>query len=75
MPYSDLEKFINKNISNAVKTSMKIEEMMDSGNYTWAEETLIGIYDYIQDNVSVTKKQMQAVENIAQHPNVDDLPF
>lgn len=42
----------------------KIEDMVDSGDYEWAEETLLGIGETIEDNMYVTDRQREAIQNI-----------
>lgn len=52
--------------------------MLDSGYYRYAEDTLVGIRDFIDKNNSVTEKQIEAVENIKAkpaNPDWDAPPF
>lgn len=42
-----------------------IEEMIDSGDFDWAEDTLEGIYDWVDDHQHITDGQMLAIDNIA----------
>lgn len=38
--------------------------MLESGQYTWAEETLDGIRENIETNNRFTSKQVEAIHNI-----------
>ena len=65
-----LEQFINKNSKRAEEYREIIEEMM--GNYDayhYAQETLLGILDYIEENHSVTDAQVGAITNIKSNPS------
>ena len=42
-----------------------IEEMQDSGKFKFAEDTLEGIYDWVDKERHITDKQKSAVRNIA----------
>lgn len=42
----------------------KIEKMVDSGDYEWADETLLGIGETIEDTEYVTDGQREAIQNI-----------
>lgn len=42
----------------------EIEDMEASGEYDWAEETLKGIKDWVEENEHITEKQIQAINNI-----------
>lgn len=60
-----LRNFAKKNDERAAEWLATIEGMLgDYEEYGWAEDTLIGIYDYIMENNAITDKQIQAVENI-----------
>lgn len=66
----DLDKFLAKHDDRAIKWTKIIEEMMgDFETYGWAQDTLIGIYDYVLQNNTITDGQIQAVENIAASVN------
>lgn len=41
-----------------------IEDMVDSGEFDWAEETLLGIGETIENSGRVTPGQIEAIENI-----------
>jgi len=43
----------------------EIEDMLASGAYTWARDTLEGIQETVERTTSVTPGQRQAVDNIA----------
>jgi len=61
-----LNQFIQKNEKRAERYLEVIEDMMNDyqNRYDFAEETLVGIYDHIIENNSITDKQIQAVDNI-----------
>lgn len=65
-----LEQFINKNSKRGEEYREIIEDMMgDFSAYGYAEDTLLGILDYIEKNDSITDAQVQAVENIREKPS------
>lgn len=65
-----LEQFLNKNSDRAKKWQRVIEGMLNSdGDYDYAEETLGGILEYIEENDTITDAQIQAVENIQDKPS------
>lgn len=64
-----LDSFLNKNSRRAKAYTEAIEEMMGDSRWRYAESTLLGILQYIEDNDSVTDAQMQAVENIRAKPS------
>lgn len=64
-----LSSFINKKSSLAKRWKEIIDEMVSDGRYAYAEETLVGIYEYIEENNDVTDAQIQAVKNIKDKPN------
>jgi len=65
-PMDVLNQFIQKNEKRAERYLEVIEDMMNDyqNRYDFAEETLVGIYDHIIENNSITDKQIQAVDNI-----------
>lgn len=65
MSNSILSQFLEKKQERADEYALLIESMMNNYEaYSWAEATLIGIYDFIQDNGYITDKQANAVDNI-----------
>jgi len=65
-----LSKFINKKSDRAKKWKDIIDEMLsDNFSYRYAEDTLVGIYEYIEENNDVTNVQITAVENIRDKPS------
>lgn len=65
-----LEQFLNKNLKRAEKYREIIKKMMcDYHAYHYAENTLLGILDYIEENNTITNSQIKAVENIKNKPN------
>ena len=59
-----LSNFLKKKAGPVIEYREKIESMMSSGDYQWAEETLLGIYEFINERDMITEKQIQAVDNI-----------
>jgi len=47
----------------------KIEGMISDGEYKWAEDTLSGILEWVEENGHITDKQMRAVDNIESRGN------
>jgi len=44
----------------------RIDSLLDTGRFDFAEDTLQGIYAWVEENEHVTDKQRDAVENIAE---------
>lgn len=42
----------------------RIEELVDSGKYDWAEDTLLGIGETVETTERITTRQKEAVDNI-----------
>ena len=59
-----LDKFINKNSHKAKDYLSIIGGMMSDGRYGFAQSTLLGIYDSIEETGTVSDGQMRAVDNI-----------
>lgn len=56
--------FLKDGDERAIAYREKIEDMMGSGDYGFAEDTLLGILDFIDKESRVTEKQCKAVDNI-----------
>ena len=70
MSNNPLEQFINKNSSRAEEYRGIIEEMMaDYSAYNYAESTMLGILEYIDENDTITDAQVQAIDNIKAKPS------
>lgn len=41
-----------------------LDEMIESGEFVWAEDTLTGIRETIEEKDEITTNQMQAIFNI-----------
>lgn len=41
-----------------------LDDMIESGDYVWAEDTLMSIREYVQENDLITLKQTKAILNI-----------
>lgn len=65
-----LEQFLNKNSKQAKEYKETIEKMLSRNDaYGYAESTLIGILDFIEENDNITESQIKAVENIKEKPS------
>lgn len=64
-----VQQFLDKAEDRGNKYLGIIEEMLDSGDYDYAEDTLIGIADYIDTHFRITDNQIQAIENIKNKPS------
>ena len=42
----------------------RIDDLLDSGDCTWAADTLSGIKDWVTEHQHCTEKQVMAVQNI-----------
>ena len=42
----------------------EIEIMLEEGCFDWAEETLSGIYEWVEQNKKITDRQIIAIQNI-----------
>ena len=65
-PISD---FLNKKADKANEYHEILEDMLNSGDYIYAEHTLADIYDFIEKNNHITDAQIQAIENIREKPS------
>jgi len=65
-----LEQFLGKYSKRAEEYQEIIEGMLSRWDaYGYAEQTLISILDYIEENDNITDAQVQAVENIKEKPS------
>ena len=65
-----LDEFIAKHKSHADEYTAIIERMLgDYDAYHYAEDTLLNILGYIEENDIITDGQIQAIENIKSHPS------
>lgn len=65
-----LEQFISKGQNRAEEYREVIEDMLGKhSRYGYAERTLVGILDYIEEEKNITDKQVEAIENIKNNPN------
>lgn len=58
------QKFLAKRGEKAAEYIDIIEDMLGDYSYRFAEQTLIGIYDFIEKNNYITDKQIEAIDNI-----------
>lgn len=61
--------FLKKKSNGASEYLAILEDMLNSGDYRYAEQTLADIYSFIEKNDHITDAQIQAVENIKQKPS------
>jgi len=66
-----IEQFLNAKARTALEWEDVIKEMVDSGDYHYAEDTLMGIYGYIENYGTVSDAQIQAIINIKNKPAYD----
>lgn len=68
-----LQEFMAKKKGPYLEYRTKLEEMMCQDTYEFAMDTLIGIYDWIEEHQSISPKQMEAVDNIKS--GVENRPY
>lgn len=67
---SVLDQFLNQHARKAAIYAEFIEEMMSQPHlYGYAESTLVGIYDYINENNTISDKQATTIDNIRKAPS------
>ena len=59
-----IDQFLQSKAQSCEKQQKIIEQMMDSGDYDWAEKILISFYDFIWYNGFISNKQIQVINNI-----------
>ena len=66
-----LDDFLEKNSVRAEEWKSVLESMLnDYDAYGYAEDTLISIYEYIDEHDKISDKQIQAIENIRNKPSL-----
>ena len=64
-----VQDFLKKKAGPAEQYQKIITDLLDDHtHYGYAEDTLVGILDFVELNGAITEKQIQAVENIKNHP-------
>lgn len=64
-----IKQFMAHNEARAQECKEEIEYMMGQHDfYGYAETTLLGILEFIEDNNYITKGQILAIENIKDNP-------
>jgi len=63
-----LNNFINKNNERAAEYLKILEDMLNSGNYIYAEHTLASMYGFIEKNGYISDSQITAINNIKKKP-------
>lgn len=61
-------KFLNKKKNGCDEWRDVIEDMLNGGEYRYAEDILIDFLDFIDKNDTITDGQIQAIENIKSKP-------
>ncbi len=56
---------VHESVTDVTEFLSKVQDMCDSGKFTWADDTLEGIYNTVSESGYVTSGQQRAVENIA----------
>ena len=56
--------FISQDKQRALNLIEQIDELLESGDYDWAEDTLTGIRETVERNEYTTERQEQAVQTI-----------
>lgn len=69
---SAVDDFLNKKSVTAAKLRDAISSMLNSGDYDYAEDTLIGIFEDTEKHDRATDAQIQAVENIRDKPDTGE---
>jgi predicted HTH transcriptional regulator len=65
----ELDKFLNRNIDEVLEWTNIITTMIDdSESFRYAEETLRGILEHIEQTGAVSSAQIRAIENIRSKP-------
>ena len=54
-----------ESVTDASEFLDKLQDMCNSGEFHWADDTLTGIYNTISETGYVTTGQRRAIENIA----------
>jgi hypothetical protein len=66
---SAIDDFLAKKRGNALYYKEVIEELLSSGlQYSYADDTLVSILEFIEESGTITEKQMQAIDNIKNKP-------
>ena len=66
---SAIDDFLNKKRGNALYYKEKIEGMLSAGlQYSYADDTLVSILEFIEESNTITDGQMRAVDNIESKP-------
>lgn len=58
-------KAMSHEAADALRFLREIDDLLDSGEYDWAEETLSGIRTTVERTERATEGQRRAVDNIA----------
>lgn len=67
---NEIDKFLNRNIDEVIEWTNIITTMIeDSEDFGYADETLRGILEHIEQTGNVTDAQKRAVENIRAKPS------
>lgn len=63
-----LAQFLEHKENNYQEYLNIISEMLSSGHYDYAEDTLVGIYEWVEEHETISQNQIDAVNNIKNKP-------
>lgn len=66
---NEIDKFLNRNIDLILEQTQKIEDMLDTGNYRYADDTLRSILSHMEETGNISEAQIRAIENIRRKPS------
>lgn len=66
MPFEEFDEApaTDPSVPSSADFRERIEDLLETGDYDWARETLEGIYKTVEDTERVTPGQVTAVDNI-----------
>lgn len=60
-----LDDFVNKGREKATFWKDEVSDLLSNSEFDFASDTLLGIYDFIEERGFVTDGQIQAIKNIS----------
>lgn len=64
-----LEEFLEHKSEGSGHYLQIIDSMLGSNSYSYAEQTLVGIYEFIEEHGYITENQKHTVDNIKNKPS------
>lgn len=64
-----LEEFLEHKSEGSEHYLEMVDEMIGSGMYSYAEQTLVGIYEFIEEHGYITENQKHTINNIKNKPS------